>query len=300
LKVAILTVFYPDMLQYQDEYFECVARQTYPDSKLVIVNDEYPLDLKVEARKYDLGPSLIPSAGHPQLNRLAGLEYCYDEKFDIVILSDSDETMYPDRVQRVVDYFASNPEAPLVYNNSYARSADYEFNLYYKDQLRLTDILDFNMLGYGAMNLRRNHIPFILEHQNLNVYVFDWWLALIYLLHNREVDFLKDAKNQYRAHDKNHVGPLLRIEEDRLRLGIKTKQLIYGEMIEYCNQRDLNKEAELFRNRLREVRAIAHYVSENSIEFYAERVKDYFREADNMYWWQDVVTMNQLEIGNQI
>ena len=53
---------------------------------------------------------------------------------------------------------------------------------------------------------------------------------------------MKDAKNHYRAHDKNYIGPLFRIDEDRLQLGIDTKRLIYHEMIRYCEQNNFVKD----------------------------------------------------------
>ena len=71
--------------------------------------------------------------------------------FDLIICSDSDETMFADRVEGVKRYFFQRPDQYLLFNNAEASHEGAYFDLNYKSVLCLDDIVDFNVLGYGAM-----------------------------------------------------------------------------------------------------------------------------------------------------
>lgn len=299
MRPTVLTVFYPAMRDHAAEYLQCVAGQTMSGIHLLIVDDDYPGDIRSEAAVYDLDPTIIHSSAHHQTNRLRGLQYCLKNDCDPVIISDADETMYPDRVERIINFFQQHPQVRVVYNNSVAEGGQRSFDLHYKEQLKLEDLMDFNVLGFGAMNIRQDHIPFILEHENLEVYAFDWWLALVYLLRHEELQFLPDVKNHYRSHDGNYVGPLLDIEIERIRLGLDTKESIYRELIDYCQQHELPEQATSFRAKLLEIRQIRNFLVEKSLETYADLVREHFKYTRKLYWWQDVVSINQLNTGSQ-
>ena len=232
MKVVVFTVFYPGMEDFIDEYFQCIVSQTFSKLSVVVVDDDCPVDILNKAQKFKIDLKILPGVNNPQLNRIKGLKYCYDKGYNIVICSDSDEIMKADRVERVVKYFSKNKDKDVVYNNSEISDKGGKFNLNYKSVISINDVIDFNVLGYGAMNLRRGHIPFIIKHKNLSVDVFDWLLALTYLLNNQSVDFLKDVKNIYKVRDNHHVGPILSIDIDRIKLGIETKtkdlQIFFG------------------------------------------------------------------------
>jgi hypothetical protein len=295
MKVAVLTVFYPGMEEYIDEYYQCISSQTWPGVELVIVDDNCQFKFSSQASKYGIYPQVITSTSSPQLNRIAGLKYCYNQKYDIVVCSDSDETMHTDRVKKVVEYFVKNKNKQVVYNDSVASTKYRKFSLYYKDVICFDDIVDFNILGYGAMNCRREHIPFIVENVNPKVDVFDWWIALVYLYNHPSVDFLRDAKNLYRTHSNNYVGPALMINAERTNLSIKIKLETYKEMEQYSSRDKNNSKTKLFKNKINEILEIKSYIKKYGIGNYVELIDKYFFNK-NIYWWQDVVSLDKLKI----
>ena len=296
MKVAILTVFYPEMVNNYKEYLSCISNQTYKDFTLVIVDDNFPKDTSKLIKKYNLKYHIISSNKHPQLNRIEGLKYCYDQNFDIVIFSDSDETMSHERVGKIFKFFCVNVGVDLVFNNSIAKSDESFFTLFYKEKIELVDILDFNMLGYGAMNCRRSHIPFIIKNINLNIYAFDWWLALIFLIENKNIYFLKDVKNYYRIHENNFVGPALSINEKRVLQSIQTKLVVYKEMLNYCERNGFHSKGFIFKKKYSDTKDLSSYILENGSEGYLKNVKHYFRNFKNIYWWQEALSLKQLKI----
>jgi hypothetical protein len=300
LHPTILTVFYPGMENYANEYLENVASQTQKDFRLVIVDDNFSADISDCARSYDLSVEVISSSESPQQNRLRGLEYCYSKGYDCIILSDSDETMYLDRVEKIREFFQSNPGVDVVYNNSIAISAESQFSLNYKEKLQFEDILDFNVLGWGAMNIRHEHIPFILSKKNPAIEVFDWYLALIFLLHHKEVIFLPDVRNYYRAHSDNYVGPVFGIDGRQIMLSLKTKKIIYSEVAAYCHQNGFIDARSKILTRITEIQQISNFINNNSLGDYVKMVQEYFKDAQSVYWWQDVVKLNSLKkIGSE-
>ena len=147
------------------------------------------------------------------------------------------------------------------------------------------------------MNFTRKHIPFVVDHQNLKVEVFDWWLALTYLTLNDSLDFLDDVKNHYRNHENNFTGPIFEINGSQVKLGIKIKINIYKELEKYCRKRKLIHKASIFNRRLEEVKKVNEYIKVNSINNYTKKVCEYFENSKNIFWWEDVVSLKKLGIG---
>ena len=236
MKIAVLTVMYAEMATFLEEYITCIKDQTFKDFELVVISDQFPMPIKPYMKEAGVNGEVFEYSQSPLKNRLHGLKMCRELGYDIIICSDSDETMCPDRIEKIVAFFSEHPGKEIVYNNSIGVSGDKHFDLFYKDRITLFDIVDFNVLGYGAMNIKTSLVPFICSHQNENVSVFDWWLALVYLLYCESVDFLRGVKNNYRMHPGNFIGPVFDVAEGCVRKGICVKKEIYSELIQYCRQ----------------------------------------------------------------
>ena len=282
------------MAGFLDEYFQCIQDQTFKDFDLIIVNDRFPFEVEPYLKNKNTPYHIFPFSKSPQKNRIFGMKTCYEMGYDIVVCSDSDETMYPDRIEKIISYFSKNKKKNIVYNNSVGHEGVRYFDLYYKDIIELEDDIDFNVLGYGALNLRRELIPFVLQHANEKVIPFDWWLGLVYLLHYGNVEVLREAKDNYRSHPGNYIGPVFEIQKDNIRKGINVKKILYAEMIIYCQKNDFKQKGELFKSKLDEVVEIEEFIKDYSFEYYSELVKQYFKGAKKIYWWQDVVPMKKM------
>jgi len=293
MKVACLTVMYPGITDFIDEYIECINNQSYKRFDLIIVNDQFPLPIKNYLKDIDVNVKVFEHSETPQKNRLYGLRICRELGYNIIVCSDSDETMFSDRIEKIVAFFSDHPEKNIVYNNSVANLGNKYFDLFYKERLMLRDVLEFNVLGYGALNLRKEIIPLVLKHRNEKVVVFDWWLALVYLLRHKEVNFLKDVKNNYRIHPGNFVGPVLDVNGERIKLGIQVKKRHYSELARYCQENGFEDKVNIFTNQLAKVVEVEKFIADISLDCYIELVKNYFENKEKIYWWEDVVSLDK-------
>ncbi len=289
-KVVCLTTIYPGVEDYIEEYLQSIQNQACADFDLVIVNDDFSLPIDHILDRMDIKAKVFDSSLSPQANRLYGLRMCRDMGYDIIICGDADDVMSNDRVEKVVAYFSENKESRIVYNDLVNK----EFNLVYKDKITLEDILDFNVLGFSCLNIKSDLVEFVLNHQNEKIPAFDWWFALVYLLNFKQVDFLKDVKSYYRMHPGNYVGPTLDINEDRLKRGIYVKRNTYSELCKYCKKNGFVKEENIFLQKNKEIDGIENFIKAESFGAYYEMVKSYLADVSKMFWWQDVVSLNEL------
>jgi|GEM_PF-4764731 len=294
MRTAVLTVFYPGMQPFIDAYIQCINSQSDQGFEMVIVDDAYPGPISLVKERIQVPCHVIESPFTPQQNRLEGLQECQRLGFDLIICSDSDETMFVDRVEGVKRYFAQRPDQYLLFNNAEASHEGAYFDLNYKSVLCLDDIVDFNVLGYGAMNLRASLVPFLVSLANNRVAVFDWWVALRYLLSEQSVEFRPDIKNHYTVHPDHFVGPALAVSKARIEQSIRVKKSMYTEMHAFCQQSKKEAQADLFLKKSNEIALIETYIDQYSMDSYFDRVKSYLERKDKIYWWQEAVSLSVL------
>ncbi len=290
MRVACLTVIYPGIETYFQDFINAFQSQSYKSAVLIVMND----GLK-DPSKYNLDHNKVFEVhGSPAENRLSGLNQCFELNFDIVICADADETMCEERIQLVVEYFKSHQSAELVYNDSRYEDEHGKFDLVYKPRIVWSDILDFNVLGYGAMNVKRSLIPTLIARARTEVMAFDWWLAMSYLLHQPAVDFLGDAHNEYRKHADNFVGPLTEVTDQDIEYALKVKSDFYTHVADYCEQNGLQKQHAIILERLESVRRTYAFIEDAGIDKYTRTVQSVLKNEEKIYWWQHAMLLDDL------
>ena len=297
MKIACLTVVYPSMKNHFNDYIESLNAQTGVEFDIIMINDNFGNDINFYCNRINNEVKLFKHEGSPQANRIFGLEVCKRLGYDLIICTDSDETMYHNRIELVFKYFSNNHHEDIVFNNGDCTYNERYFSLFYKEQLNLFDILDFNVLGYGALNLRSKTIPFVTGIANENVLVFDWWLALTYLLNNPSITFLKEAKTKLKYHEGNFIGPIFEVNRKRIEFGITIKKNIYSELILYCEKNNLIDKILIFREKIYEIEEIETFIEQNTFETYFHLVNKYFHNK-NIYWWFEILPINYLKKEN--
>ena len=101
MKIAILTVFYPNAKKYLSKFLDSLSKQTYKKFSLLIVNEN--LKLKLDQKKFPI-KIINGYKNDGQKNRIAGLEYC-KKRFDIIICADADDTLDKNRVKTILNFF---------------------------------------------------------------------------------------------------------------------------------------------------------------------------------------------------
>jgi len=294
MRVACLTVTYPGVESYFEEFYQSFLIQTNSSADLVIMNDGLG-DLGKLISESEVQPVLIQEVkGSPAQNRMTGLQACKEAGYDVIICADADETMHEDRIGDIIEYFITHPQAELVFNNSAFRDESGYFDLNYKSRLTWQDILDFNVLGYGAMNLRSSVVPFFQRHADTGVEAFDWWLAMVYLLSHESVDFLAATSNHYRKHTDNFVGPLTNIKSHQIQQALVVKTQFYKHLSFYCYRFQIHEAQEIVRKQLDSLEETNDVIQFIGFEWYSQTVKKYLETMDRIYWWQPAVLMDEL------
>jgi glycosyltransferase involved in cell wall biosynthesis len=294
MRVACLTVTYPGVEEYLADFIGAFRRQTHGAAELVIMNDGLT-DIQELLDHFKLHNVQIEDiSGTPAQNRLAGLQLCASRGFDLIVCADADETMAPDRIQNVMEYFQANPDADLVYNNAQYQDSHGRFSLNFKPRLQWQDLLDFNVLGYGAMNLRSGLVDFFVNEADTRAVAFDWWLGMVYLLHHEGVDFLADTYNIYRKHPANFVGPITRIEDETIHQAVQVKAQFYQLLNRYCRIKQLTVAQDVISEYLNRFEATRKQIQTQGFQWYSDSVRTQLNNTKQIYWWQPAIMADEL------
>ena len=298
-KVVVLSVLHPLIKKTFNTFFSSLLKQTYKDFDLFIGDDgfieEYgEKNFENIISDFKGNISFLKVSYTPIKNRQIILEETLKKDYELLIFADSDEYMDERRIELVVKYFYKNSKDEIVFNNMRYEN----FSLFYKEKITFYDILDFNVLGFGAMNIRKSIGKFVLEIMKISPPIFDWFFALVYLGRNDNVFFLKNALN-YRINHSFHSAKICNIfNPDSIKKAIHVKKNTYLNVINYFNIFDniIDKKEKIktLEGKLREIERIEKYIFQNGMKKYIEHLKKYFTNRKYFYWWEYILSLEKL------
>jgi len=100
--VAFLTTIFPMKEQFLIDFFDSLSRQTYDKFDVIVVNDGYDNFYDVKMKYQNLSIIELPYSGTPAKNREYGINYCIDNKYDILVFGDSDDYFSNNRITKSV------------------------------------------------------------------------------------------------------------------------------------------------------------------------------------------------------
>jgi glycosyltransferase involved in cell wall biosynthesis len=100
--VAFLTTIFPMKEQFLIDFFDSLSRQTYDKFDVIVVNDGYDNFYDVKMKYQNLSIIELPYSDTPAKNREYGINYCIDNKYDILIFGDSDDYFSNNRITKSV------------------------------------------------------------------------------------------------------------------------------------------------------------------------------------------------------
>ncbi len=263
-KVAFLTTIFPMNEQYLYDFFDSLENQTYKNFDIIVVNDGYK-NFEVIKAKYSLNLKIIELlySSSPAKNREYGINYCIDEKYNVLIFGDSDDYFYSNRVEKSLELLKNND---IVVNDLslFDQNGIYEEN-YLSHRLENLEIVHFefiknkNIFGLSNTAINLSYVNKITIPDDL--IAVDWYIFSIFLMSGKKAIFTNETISFYRQHQHNIVG-LKNMDEVSFENGIKVKQKHYKAL----NQIDTQFDLEL--NRL------------DSLNF-CER-----KDFNNPFWWE--------------
>lgn len=236
---AFLTTIFPQNEKFFKFFLNSLSSQTYKDFDLVIVNENF----KNLNYYKDLYPDLkiinIASNNSPAKNREIGINYCIENKYDILIFGDSDDYFQNNRVEISIKMLKN---ADIVVNDLSLFNENKVYNeKYLSNRIKNNQIVDFkfikskNIFGFSnsaikLINLNRIKLP-------KNLIAVDWFFFSKFLLSGYNAVFTSKTVSFYRQYQQNLVG-LKKIDEKSFKKGINTKIKHYEALNTIKNQFD--------------------------------------------------------------
>jgi len=106
--VAFLTTIFPMEGQFLIDFFDSLSGQTYDNFDVIVVNDGYDNFYDVKMKYQNLSIIELPYSATPAKNREYGINYCIDNKYDILVFGDSDDYFSNNRITKSVELLSSH------------------------------------------------------------------------------------------------------------------------------------------------------------------------------------------------
>ena len=288
MKTVIVTVIYPQVMQFCSDFVSSVNQQSDRNFDLLIVNDsvECP-EAILEHLQVDW--FLLDATGTPAQLRKFAIHHAVEKNYDIIIFADADDVMGKNRVEVVKQYLINNKiifNELKLFHDCINKAAPYLSKRFIDgDIVTLQDLDNSNCMGLSNTSLKTEVIRDILNLIPDNIKVFDWLFFNRVLAVGYEAIFTSKTTTYYRQHHNNMAAPFT-LTNDSI---IKAVEFKFDH---FCSLRDLGpwyeKQAIAF-GQLREI------LKEDSfIVQYCEAV----RKNSSKYplWWEPIKLPKELNL----
>jgi hypothetical protein len=281
MKTALYTTFYPAMLPYLEPFWQSVQNQTDAEFDLWFGLDGLS-QKELEGRLGTLKATWLVQAGSSiaTLRQLALEAIC--ERYEAVILVDSDDILYPNRVRAA--------KAALQHHDGYACALDLidetgkdlglRFGLDeqkdWQDFLLSVNVFGFSNTAYRCSVIQKA-LPIAAE-----VVMVDWLVVTRVLLQGARLYFDPQAQMAYRQYPDNTARVLSPYTPAQL---ARATQLVLQHYDHVC-QTLTPAQAKPFLKRQAEVRRFAEVTTTASLlQRYTEALNAL---KPSFYWWECV------------
>jgi hypothetical protein len=213
-KIAFLTTIFPMKEYLLFDFFNSLDKQTYIEFDIVVVNDDYKNFQNIKNRYRNLSIIELPYSNTLAKNREYGINYCIDNKYDILIFGDSDDYFSENRVARTIKLL-SRCEI-LVNDLTTFDNTGVIQSKYISNRVENNSIIDYNYIRdkniFGMTNTAINLS--ILDRVNFDsmLIAVDWFMFKKLLKFGYKAIFTNEIISFYRQHSNNTIG-LLNIDE---------------------------------------------------------------------------------------
>lgn len=241
MRIAFLTTIFPMNEQYIYDFFNSLQNQTFKNFDIIVINDGYNNFDQIQS-KYNKELNIIELkySDTPAKNREYGINYCIDNKYDILIFGDSDDYFENNRVEKLIELLKEND---IVVNDLslFDENGIYE-EKYLSHRLKDLDVVDFefikdkNIFGLSNTGIKLKNISKVTIPDDL--IAVDWYIFSILLLKNKKAIFTNETVSYYRQYQENTIG-LKKLDEASFTKGIEVKQKHYEALNQTNEQFDL-------------------------------------------------------------
>jgi len=207
-KVAFLTTIFPTEERFLLDFLNSIASQTYKNFDVIIVNDGYKNFHDIKIKYKNLSIIELPYLSTPAKNREYGINYCIDEKYNIIIFGDSDDYFSDNRVELLLSMLKDNDivvnDVSLFNDNGIYETMYISNRLNDGSKVTYSYIKNKNIFGLSNTAVRVNILNRMKFDKDL--VAVDWFLYKELLKKGCVAKFTNKAITYYRQHPNNTIG----------------------------------------------------------------------------------------------
>ncbi|WP_345980662.1 glycosyltransferase family A protein [Sulfurimonas sp. HSL3-2] len=254
-KIAFLTTVFPMNINYLWDFFNSLKIQTFKQFDVIVVNDGFDYFEDIRSKYKDLNIIELKYSNTPAKNREFGINYCIDNKYDVLIFGDSDDYFSENRVEKLVELLS---DCDIVVNDLslFNENGVYE-EKYISNRVENNAIIDIefikdkNIFGLSNTAINLNILGKVTFYEE--IVAVDWYLFSTLLLKGNKAVFTNETETFYRQYSDNTVG-LGQLSIEAVEKGKLIKQKHY-EMLKkenaiYKNSYAVNSEKKNIKNPL--------------------------------------------------
>ena len=206
--VAFLTTIFPMKEQFLIDFFGSLSKQTDENFDVVVVNDGYRGFDKIKERYCELNIIELSCLRTPAKNREFGINFCKDEKYEVLIFGDSDDYFYDNRIELSLKHLQN---FDIVVNdlNLFNESGIYE-EKYISNRVENNSIVNYSFIKdkniFGMTNTAINLN--ILDRVDFDdsLIAVDWFMFKDLLKLAHKAIFTNEIISYYRQYSDNTIG----------------------------------------------------------------------------------------------
>ena len=206
--VAFLTTIFPMKEQFLIDFFDSLNRQTYDKFDVVVVNDGYDNFYDVKMKYQNLSIVELPYSDTPAKNREYGINYCIDNKYDILIFGDSDDYFSDNRITKSIKLLSSHD---IVVNDlTTFDKTGILHDKYISNRIENNLIINYNFIKdkniFGMTNTAINLNILNKVKFDDSLIAVDWFMFKDLLKLGHKAIFTNEIISYYRQHFDNTIG----------------------------------------------------------------------------------------------
>jgi len=206
--VAFLTTIFPMKEQFLIDFFDSLSRQTYDKFDVIVVNDGYDNFYDVKIKYQNLSIIELPYSDTPAKNREYGINYCIDNKFDILIFGDSDDYFSNNRITKSVKLLSDHE---IVVNDltTFDKIGIVQHK-YISNRVKNNSIINYsfikdkNIFGMSNTAINLNILDKVKFDDSL--VAVDWFMFKDLLKLGHKAIFTNEIISYYRQYSDNTIG----------------------------------------------------------------------------------------------
>ena len=206
--ISFLTTIFPMKEKFLLDFFDSLSRQTYDKFDVVVVNDGYDNFSDVKNKYQNLSIIELPYSGTPSKNREYGINYCIDNKYDILIFGDSDDYFSDNRIAKSINLLSNHDivvndlttfdKTGILYDKYISNRVENNLIINY------SFIKDKNIFGLTNTAINLNILDKVKFADSL--VAVDWFMFQELVKLGHKAIFTNEIISYYRQHFDNIIG----------------------------------------------------------------------------------------------